>query len=100
MWSGVAVDPMIKASKRRRNSLSVNGISSGAGALRSRSAAVVTARNAIASIANVVHRYHEHHRRTWCSSRPGLALRRLERFLDLPSPACYPDSLIGTRAAV
>ena len=54
------------ASKSRRNSLTVNVMRPTGVSAVSRSVAVATARNAWASMAKVVHRYQERHRRTWC----------------------------------
>lgn len=59
-----------RASKSRRNSLTVNVISPAAVGVASRSVAVATARKAWASLARVVQRCHERQRRTWCWSRP------------------------------
>jgi hypothetical protein len=54
------------ASKRRRNSLTVNVIRPVGVGWISRSVAVATARNAWASMARVVQRCQDLQRRTWC----------------------------------
>ena len=55
-----------RASKSRRNSLTVNVISPVGVGVVSRSVAVATARKAWASMARVVQRCQERQRRTWC----------------------------------
>ena len=59
-----------RASKRRRNSLTVKLISPVVAGRWSRSVAVATARKAWASMARVVQRCQEVQRRTWCWSSP------------------------------
>ena len=59
-----------RASKSRRNSLTVNAISPAGVGTESRSIAEATARKACASMARVVQRCQERQRPTWCWSSP------------------------------